>query len=650
MALSVQPLQNQPTLNLRVQTAPTLAPLKVAPVQQPQLAPQVVQAAPQPRISVQPINPQLQINVDNSPRFVPLGEAVKQKYPGAYDDIDSGQLGKIVATQYPGIYDDLIEPGIPEEEPEPEGLGGLKGFALGATKGVFSTAKNLAGFASKVPDNPVFNPFGIYSKVTGKINEKLSEANLEPEGTAEKFGFGAEQVSEFFIPAGGVARAGKAIDAGIQGLNYGSKATKVLSLAGKMGLGATEAVTVTAAQGGDRNEIKNAAIFGGAFPILIKTIGAAGKAMSEVAKYTASSLSGVPREAIEYALKNPQKVQTAIKTAVEEGGDAATQRIYDNAVGALDELKKARRLNFESGLAKLEKEATYTKNGQLYVKRVLTGAEAKATKGYVAGTSIGVPTNLTTKGIKDVATTTLKEFGVKAKGSLIDWSEAAIDNSHGKKLQEIISRVYKWSDFTPTGLNRLRQIVDGYKLGGINLGSSEKQFNSIIGKLRTNLSEYVGTRVPQIAEMNKKYALESEVIDNIRKQLKIGSADPNTALRKLVNVFNPKSQVYRPVVEELGEKAGKDLMSDIAALTMVQWTAEGLGKYLTGSISGAGLGLGFVNPAALATIPVTLATSSPRIVGSVTTGLGKLNNTKTVETIKKAVPIITKGFGTRIAR
>lgn len=653
LAVTNRPQENF-TFNPRVQSAPAqqprLAPKVVTQPVQPTLAPKVVTQPVQPQF-----NPQVQsqpapeflpdIHVDNSPRFTPLGEAVKLKFPGVYDDMDSGQLGKIVAMQYPGIYDDLVLPAYEDPTPEQEetGRGGLIGFGTGALKGAVSTIANIGNLGQKALEK-------LTGLDGGPTPTEYFGDTIKPRGFAEKAGFGTEQIAEFFIPATKIGQAAKAIDAGVQGLNYGSKTTKTLQLAGKMGLGAADAGATTLLQTSDANQAKNAAIFGGVFPIGVGAITKLGSAANEVAKFVSSSLSGVPKEAIEYALKNPQKVQSAIRQAAEEGGDAAAQRIHSNALNALDELRNARRTNYESGLEKLQKEATYTKDGQLYVKRVLNNAEAKATKGYVPGTVIGVPTNLTTNGIKKVATTTLKEFDIKAKGKVIDWSEAAIDNNHGKKLQEIVNRIYNWGDNTPTGLNKLRKVIDGYKLGGVNLGSSEKQFNAIVGKLRTNLSEYVGERVPQIAEMNNKYRLESEVIDAVRSQLKIGSADPNTALRKLVNVFNPKSQVYRPMVEQLGEKAGVDLMSDIAALTMLQWTPEGLGKYLTGLTSGAGIGLGFINPAALATLPVTAAVSSPKIVGKAATTLGKIGQNKVVQKIKKAAPRAGLGLGSQIVR
>src|ERR1044072_317262 len=97
---------NQPTLNPRVQSTPI----------QPILAPKVVTQTPQP-----------QINVDNSPRFAKLGQAVKAKFPGVYDSYDDGALGKIVAAKYPGVYDKLIDSATPAEKPKEQGAKGLGG-------------------------------------------------------------------------------------------------------------------------------------------------------------------------------------------------------------------------------------------------------------------------------------------------------------------------------------------------------------------------------------------------------------------------------------------------------------------------------------------------------------------------------------------
>ncbi len=370
-------------------------------------------------------------------------------------------------------------------------------------------------------------------------------------------------------------------------------------------------------------------IVGGSIPLAAEAAKGLGFIAKQVAKYTASGLSGTPVAAIEEAFKNPEAVQKAIRTAAQDP-ESSAQKILGNAQDAMANLKKARAGAYQEGLAQLEKDSMYTKNGQLYINRELTPAEAAKTKGYVPGTKIGVPTNLTTSGVKNVFTTTLKDFGATGGGKGLDFTNVALDDSHLAKLDKLQQRIYDWTDTTPQGLNRLRQVIDSYKVGGINLGSSESKFNKIIGDLRTNLSSYVGERVPQIQEMNNKYTAESKVIDNINNQLKLNSKDPNTALRKLLNVFNPKSVVYKPIVEQLGQKGARNLMSDIAGLTMSKWTPEGLAKYF--DLSGA-TAAAVLHPGALVAAPL----ASPRVVGEVTTGLGKVaQNQKAQQAIKVA--------------
>lgn len=521
------------------------------------------------------------------------------------------------------------------KQQQQEGKRGIGGFLTGAVKGLASTVSNISSLGQKGLEKIT----GIESG-TPDMTSYLGDT-IKPQGTAENIGFGTEQIGEFFIPGGAAAKAGKAVEA----LNIGSKAPKIVQGATKLlAKAGTEAVTsagLIALQGGDKEDVQTAGLIGGLFPFATKTLGVLGKGAKESAKYISSTLSGVPKSAIEQAFKNPVAVSNAIKTAVQEGGEETAQKIYNQTLDALGILKKARTSTYESNLQNLEKSLSKTKSGQLYVKRALTEAEAKVTKGYKGG-EILVPTNLGTSGIKNVVTRTLKDFGGKAKGKTLDFSEMAIDKTHASKIQEVVNRIYGWKNVTPTGINKLTQVIDGYRLGGINLGSSEKQFNAIISRFKSNVSDYLGERVPAVKKLRADYASQSKVIDNIINQLKLNSKDPSTALRKLVNVFNPKSEVYRPVVQELGEKAGIDLMSDIAGLTMSRWTPEGLGKYLTGMIQGAGGVAALVNPTALLAVPGSALTSSPRIIGKAVTTFGKASKNKAIPVIKKAASTITK--------
>jgi hypothetical protein len=550
------------------------------------------------------------------------------------------------------------------------GKGGLAGVGVGAAKGAGSTASSLGKIGLSLLDNTVGR---VGNAISGKgftkpqnniaAEEAIAQA-VTPQSTAEKIGFGAEQIGEFFIPGGAVAKAGKYAEAGVDALKLtqkgleGAKAIpafkgaglleKTLNLGSKSVIGAGEAAGITGLQGGDSNQIKNAAKLGFAFPVGLKAIGVLGSGAKEVAKTMTSGLSGVPKAAMEQAFKNPKAVQSAISRAIQEGGDVFAQKINDDALEALSFLKKARSTAYESDLLNVEKTLMKTKNGQLYVKRTPTAIEAKM-PGYKGG-DVWFPTDLSLKGLKNVASKTIKEFGGNAKGKTLDLTEMAIDKTHAKKLQELVDEVYAWKNLSPTGIEKLVRKISSYKLGGVNLGSSEKQFNAIVSKLKHNAADYLGERVPAIRTMRSNYAKQSEVIDNIVNQLKLGKGDPNTALRKLVNVFNPKSEVYKPIVQELGEKAGIDLMSDIAGLTMSKWGPEGLSKYLTGALSGGGVVGAFVNPATLAaSIPAGLA-SSPRLVGKTITTLGKASKSKALPVIKKATSRAALGTGIQVLK
>jgi hypothetical protein len=477
-----------------------------------------------------------------------------------------------------------------------------------------------------------------------QATQDFKDKHLTASNNAQKLGYGAEQVAEFMLPGGAVSDVAKAAD-----LAAGAgKMSKLTNFGTKMALEGGLSSGITAMQsGGDAHETLQSGLAGAAFPIAGVALKGLGKIGSAVAEHLASTMSGVPKEAIQHAISNPEAVQRAVSMAAQDG-EGAAQKIYSNAVDALDSLKQERHNAFTDGLANLEKEATYTKNGQLYVKRELTPAEAKNLKGYIPGTKIGVPTDLSTNGVKNVFTRTAKEFGAEGGGLHgLDYTNVALDDAHISKLQKLQERLYSWNDATPTGINKLRQVIDSYKIGGVNLGSSESKFNKIVGDLRTNLADYVGSRVPQVAAMNKEYASASEVIDNIRSQLKIGSADPNTALRKLVNVFNPKSSLYRPVVKQLGEKGGKDLMSDIAGLVMSKLTPEGLGKYITSAVGGAGGIAALSHPVtALGTLPV-MAMSSPRLVGKAATTFGRAMKNPSARALAGSAARGAKAFTSR---
>lgn len=501
------------------------------------------------------------------------------------------------------------------EKPKKKGIfNTIKNVAIGSGKEILNFATGASSLGEKGLRKALPNTaenFLLGTKGQESAAERLIPSDLRtPQGTAQKIGFIGTQIGEFIVPGSGITKAGKAIQSGLNA----TKAQRALGFLSRSALEGGSAAGITSLQGGD---VESAGIIGSLIPAGGKVLSGLGSAARLVAKSVSSSLSGVPEAAMEQAFKNPSAVRSAIQRAVADGTDLSAQKIYDQALTALRSLKSARSESYEEGLKIIEEQLSRS------------------------------PVKVSTLGLKSVATQTLKKFGLNVNRANIEIGESALQKAHVTKLNELMERVYSWSSNTPTGLNNLRKVVSGYRQGGVALSSSDKMFNKIINDMTSNLSEYVGRRVPDIGRLNKVYASQSEVIDRIVKQLKLdkGNTDPNTALRKLLNVFNPKSSVYRPIVEELGEKAGVDLMSDIAGLTLSQWTPQGIGKYLAGLATGGGITAAFAAPASLASLPAVLTASSPRIVGKIAAGFGE-----TLPKTKNARRFIGRGVKAGIQR
>ena len=71
------------------------------------------------------------------------------------------------------------------------------------------------------------------------------------------------------------------------------------------------------------------------------------------------------------------------------------------------------------------------------------------------GQNIFVPTDFSLKGVKDTVTKTLKDFGASAKGQSVVFEKVPLPNSFKKELGEVVNKIYKWDDISPTGLDEL---------------------------------------------------------------------------------------------------------------------------------------------------------------------------------------------------
>lgn len=130
------------------------------------------------------------------------------------------------------------------------GIGALKKAAHSAIGAVDLVKRGLDFIANKT----------VGGKRTENLGEVVPEKTLEPTTTAQKVGGAAEQIGEFFLPGG--------ITKGVRASLKVATAPDIIKILARGALGAAEAASVTAVQGGNAEQVANAAKTGGAFDVI----------------------------------------------------------------------------------------------------------------------------------------------------------------------------------------------------------------------------------------------------------------------------------------------------------------------------------------------------------------------------------------------
>lgn len=207
------------------------------------------------------------------------------------------------------------------EQPLPQGRGGVLGLGIGVLKGIANTANNASKFGQKA-----------LQKITG-IDQEVASLNPElttPTSTAQKIGFGAEQIAEFFLPGGVVVKGTKAVE-GAKAVSKLPKAVQGLAkLGARAGLEGASAAGVTALQGGDTKDIKTAGVLGAGFSVAAKPIEKLIQKLPETA--WTSILKRTPSE----AAKNPKLTEQATKTGLTGFSRQSIANKADKAIQAIE--------------------------------------------------------------------------------------------------------------------------------------------------------------------------------------------------------------------------------------------------------------------------------------------------------------------------
>jgi len=229
-----------------------------------------------------------------------IGARAKARNPDRLGTFSDTDIGKRMADRNPKIASLVTQQAKPTPAPSiglgEKALRTTSDVAVGAGKGILST---LAG-ASSLGEKIISAPFKALGGKTEKpLGQEIQESGkLDPTNLAQKVGFGAEQVAEFFIPGGAVSKASRATQAALKlskaekAVGAGAKGIELLKGAGRLGVrGGLEAGVVggqaAIQQGGINDEVRQMAKFGAVAPIAGKVLGGIGKGVGVALEKTA---------------------------------------------------------------------------------------------------------------------------------------------------------------------------------------------------------------------------------------------------------------------------------------------------------------------------------------------------------------------------
>ena len=228
----------------------------------------------------------------------------------------------------------------------------------------------------------------------------------------------------------------------------------------------------------------------------------------------------------------------------------------------------------------------------------------------------------------------LKDFGVERDpetGSLV------FDNSRllgGKGLTSIqkadtmIKKAAGNQENPSVSFQKLitlhHQLGNLVKERSIKAAGQSTPSEALLKQLQSSVDDIL-KKNPTYAAMSKKYAEESDLINNLQKSYSLykkGKMNPQAFLTKIKTVANQPTDFSRDLVRQLDPTG--DLSAQAAGIMAKPWTRQGLG----GGLASVGLLSDAIlaghNPALAAKVLAGIAATSPRVGGYLALGAGNM--------------------------
>jgi hypothetical protein len=223
---------------------------------------------------------------------------------------------------------------------------------------------------------------------------------------------------------------------------------------------------------------------------------------------------------------------------------------------------------------------------------------------------------------------------VTYKGKVVN--EKAFD-----KLASAKAEIEAWKELDPTqyhtpeGLDKLKQ-----KVGGIleDIPFEQKTALTAVNEVYNGIKNEIKTQAPTYAKTMQAYSEATDLIREIEKSLSLGNkATVDTQMRKLQSIMrnnvNTNWGQRMSLAQQLEAAGGKQMMPALAGQALSNYAPRGLQgassvptALLAGSVFGSPV------------VPLSLATSSPRLMGEAAYGAGRV--AKGLLDVQNALPNI----------
>lgn len=221
----------------------------------------------------------------------------------------------------------------------------------------------------------------------------------------------------------------------------------------------------------------------------------------------------------------------------------------------------------------------------------------------------------------------LKQFKGKITNEGLKFNSSKLTEADRNSLSKFYNDLRTWTNFTPQGIEDLRQNVvghmDQFKIAG------NTRANVVLGNLKKFITGGLEERAPGYKNILGQYGKETQLAKDVLSELNLkGNSKPSTQLNSIMRLFKKDPQVIKNLSEIMGKEESEKFLNEISGALLSDWLPSGLAKQIVGGEIGfqtlLGI-LGHLNPATITGGVIGIAGASPKLVGKTAVGIGKLS-------------------------